>query len=132
VPSPLWFASAVEAMIALSIVYLAAENMLRQNFQHRWVPAFVFGLAHGFGFASVLRDSLQFAQGKIVVALGSFNLGVEAGQLLVLAIALPVLGFFYGRLSSERIATILISALVMHTGWHWMTDRLDALSGYFF
>ncbi len=132
IPTPLWFASLVEAIIALSIVYLALENILRDQVRHRWVTAFVFGLAHGFGFASALRDSLQFAQGQIPVALASFNVGVEIGQLLVLALLLPLSIGFFNRVPSERIALIVISALIAHTGWHWMTERLATLSGYFF
>jgi hypothetical protein len=132
VPSPLWFSSLVEAVIALSIVYLALENILRQEFRQRWLTAFVFGLAHGFGFASALRESLQFAQGQIVLALGSFNLGVELGQILVLALLLPAIIVFYRRVSAERVATIVISTLVAHTAWHWMTERIDSFSGYFF
>ena len=132
IPTPLWFASFIEAIIALSIVYLALENILRAQVAHRWVTAFVFGLAHGFGFASALRDSLQFAQGQILVALASFNVGVELGQLLVLAFLLPLSIIFFRRVPSERIALIVLSTLIAHTGWHWMTDRLATLSGYFF
>ncbi|MDP5052754.1 MAG: HupE/UreJ family protein, partial [Congregibacter sp.] len=93
---------------------------------------FVFGLAHGFGFAAALSDSLQFAQGQIIVALGSFNLGVEFGQLLVLAIVLPPLLLLFRVVESERIAIIVLSALVAHTAWHWMSERFNAVSGYFF
>ena len=132
IPQSLWFAGLVEFVIALSIVYLAIENMLRQHFRHRWVAAFVFGLAHGFGFAAALSDSLQFAQGQIIVALGSFNLGVEFGQLLVLAIVLPPLLLLFRVVESERIAIIVLSALVAHTAWHWMSERFNAVSGYFF
>jgi len=132
IPTPLWFASLIEAIIALSIVFLALENILRPQVAHRWVTAFVFGLAHGFGFASALRDSLQFAQGQIHIALAGFNIGVELGQLLVLALLLPLSIAFFRRVPSERIALIVLSTLVAHTGWHWMTERLDALSGYFF
>jgi len=132
IPSPLWFASLIEAVIALSIVYLALENILRPGVTQRWISAFVFGLAHGVGFASALGDSLQFAQGQIVLALATFNLGVEAGQLLVLLFLVPALGLLYRRVDSERVATIVISAIVAHTGWHWLTGRVDSLSGYFF
>lgn len=132
IPTPLWFGSLIEAIIALSIVYLALENILRARVTHRWVTALVFGLAHGFGFASALRDSLQFAQGQVLVALASFNVGVELGQLLVLALLLPLSIVFFRRVPSERIAVIVLSTLIAHTGWHWMTDRSATLSGYFF
>ncbi len=132
VPSPLWFSALIEAVIALSIVYLAIENILRTRFDARWVTAFVFGLAHGFGFASALSESLQLAQGEVLAALAAFNIGVELGQLLVLAVLLPVVIVVFRRIDNERIGIIVLSTLVAHTGWHWMTERLEALSGYFF
>jgi hypothetical protein len=131
VPSALWFPSLVESIIAASIVFLAAENALGRSFRWRWVTAFVFGLAHGFGFASALGDALQYAQGQPVLALAAFNLGVEFGQLAVLLLLLPALAFLLRRVASERTAILVISLLVAHTGWHWMTERLDILSGYF-
>ncbi|MEE4276954.1 MAG: HupE/UreJ family protein [Halieaceae bacterium] len=132
IPTPLWFASAVEAVIALSIVVLALENILRSRFSQRWATAFVFGLFHGFGFASALADTLQFAQGQLLMGLATFNLGVELGQLLVLAVALPIVVLLLRRVPSERIAIIVFSTLIAHTAWHWMSERLDTLQGYFF
>ncbi len=132
IPTPLWFASAIEALIALSIVFLALENILRREFPRRWLAAFLFGLIHGFGFASALSESLQYAQGQLLVALASFNVGVELGQLLVLALILPLLLLLMRRVPSERVAIIVLSTLVAHTAWHWMTERLDTVSGYFF
>jgi hypothetical protein len=132
VPAALWFPSLVESIIAASIVFLALENALGRAFHWRWVTAFLFGLAHGFGFASALGDSLQFAQGQPLLALAAFNLGVEAGQLAVLAVLLPVLALLLRRVESERMAVIVISLVVAHTGWHWMTERLELLCGYFF
>jgi hypothetical protein len=130
VPAPLWFASAVETVIALSIVFLALENVLRSAFRWRWLSAFVFGLVHGFGFASALGESLQFAQGQLLVALASFNLGVELGQLAVLGVLLPLIALLFRRVDSERVALIVISTLVAHTAWHWMDERLDTLAPY--
>jgi hypothetical protein len=132
VPSVLWFPSLVESLIAASIVFLAIENVLRTSFDARYLAAFVFGLAHGFGFASALRESLQFAQGQQLVAIATFNLGVEAGQLLVLTLLLPVFVWLFPRVPSPRALVIVVSLLVGHTGWHWMTERLTALSGYLF
>ena len=130
--TPLWFASAVEALIALSILVLALDNMLRKKVEQRWLPAFGFGLVHGFGFASALSQSLQFAQGQLLVALASFNLGVEAGQLLVLAIALPLWFALLRQVEKQHLAVAVFSALIAHTAWHWMSERLDTLSGYFY
>ncbi|MEM6773820.1 MAG: HupE/UreJ family protein [Pseudomonadota bacterium] len=132
IPTPLWFASAIEALIALSILFLALENILRREIPRRWFAAFGFGLIHGFGFASALSESLQYAQGQLVVALAGFNLGVEFGQLLVLAVLVPLMLVLLRRVPSERVAIIVASTLIAHTAWHWMTERMEALSGYFF
>ena len=70
-----------------------------------------------------MRDSLQFAGSHLLTSLLSFNLGVELGQLLVLAIAVPMLELFFRYGVAERMGTIILSALVAHTGWHWLTER---------
>jgi hydrogenase/urease accessory protein HupE len=81
----------VEAAIALSIAVVAAENLVRRRAgPPRWVASFVFGLVHGFGFSSALRE-LGLPREGLALALLGFNLGVEAGQALVVALALPLL-----------------------------------------
>jgi hypothetical protein len=81
----------VEAVIALSIAFVAAENLfLRPVVSRRWLVSFGFGLVHGFGFSSVLRELGLPATGLLLSLLG-FNVGVELGQALVVAVALPVL-----------------------------------------
>ncbi|MBS1828437.1 MAG: HupE/UreJ family protein [Acidobacteria bacterium] len=132
-PSALWFPPLVEMLIALSIVYMAVENILRAGGEAahgRWMVAFFFGLIHGFGFSFALRDTLQFAGNHLLTSLFSFNLGVELGQLLVVALLTPVLAFVMRAANAERIGTILLSAFVAHTGWHWMTERFDVLRKY--
>jgi hypothetical protein len=127
-PSGLWFPPLIETLIAISILYMAFENILGANPDRRWMLAFGFGLVHGFGFSFFLRDSLQFAGGHLATALLSFNLGVELGQILVLAAAVPVLNWlFAARRVPERAGIILLSALVAHTAWHWMLERLTSL-----
>ena len=79
-----------ESLIAASIVYVAAENFFLKDGRYRWMLTFAFGLVHGLGFSSVLRDRLQDLQ-SIAVPVISFNLGVEFGQITILLIALPVL-----------------------------------------
>jgi hypothetical protein len=89
----------VEAVIALSIAFVAAENIFwRPVVSRRWVISFCFGLVHGFGFSSALRE-LGLPRHNLIAALFGFNLGVELGQGLVVAAALPLL------------------ALVRRTGW---------------
>jgi hypothetical protein len=121
-PGALWFPPVVEALIAASIVYMAIENIVAPENTRRWRMAFAFGLVHGFGFSFALRETLQFAGSHLAVSLAAFNLGVELGQIAALAAMLPGLWLLF-RYVSGRTATIVVSVLVAHTGWHWFTDR---------
>jgi len=94
--------------------------------------AFGFGLVHGFGFSFALRETLQFAGSHLLTSLLSFNVGVELGQLLVLLILIPLLDALFRYAVAERMGTIILSALVAHTGWHWMTERWDRLGQFRF
>jgi hypothetical protein len=131
-PDALWFPPLIEVLIALSIVYMAFENIVGPKLERRWIIAFAFGLVHGFGFSFILRNSLQFAGGHLATSLIAFNVGVELGQLFVLAVAIPVLMFVFRYVVAERMGTILMSALIAHTAWHWMLDRWGALRQYSF
>jgi hypothetical protein len=131
-PTALWFPPLIEMLIALSIVYMAFENIIGARFQRRWIIAFAFGLVHGFGFSFALRDSMQFAGGHLLTALLSFNVGVELGQLLVVAVAVPVLSLVFRKVVDEKVGTIILSALVAHTAWHWMTERFGVVREYQF
>ena len=122
-PGALWFPPLIETLIALSIVYMALENIVGARLERRWLIAFGFGLVHGFGFSFALRESLQFAGSHLLTALLSFNLGVELGQLLVIALAMPAFAALYRWVVNERMGGILISALIAHSAWHWMTAR---------
>lgn len=133
-PTAGWFPPLVETLIAASIVWLTVENVLlpAERLEQRWMMAFGFGLIHGFGFSFALGEQLQFAGGHLVMALASFNLGVEAGQLLVLLVALPLLGLLHRRVGAERdrLVTIVGSAFIAHTAWHWMAERFATLGEY--
>lgn len=129
-PDALWFPPLIETLIALSILLMAFENILGAHLERRWMLAFGFGLIHGFGFSFALRESLQFAGSHLLTSLLSFNVGVELGQLLVVAVAVPVLSLTFRRVANERMVTILLSALVAHTAWHWMTERGATLREY--
>jgi hypothetical protein len=131
-PDALWFPPLIEVLIALSIVYMAFENIIGAKVERRWIIAFAFGLVHGFGFSFILRQSLQFAGGHLATSLVAFNVGVEFGQLAVLAVAIPGLALLFKYVVAERIGTILLSALVAHTAWHWMLERGAALREYRF
>ncbi|MEZ4415488.1 MAG: HupE/UreJ family protein [Gemmatimonadota bacterium] len=122
-----WFPPLIEMLIAVSIVYMAFENIVGARLERRWWMAFAFGLVHGFGFSFVLSDTLQFAGGHLLTSLLSFNIGVEIGQLFVLVLTVPLLSWLFRRVVSERMGVVLVSALIAHTGWHWMSDRLGVL-----
>ena len=131
-PSALWFPPLVETLIATSIVYMALENIVAASVRRRWVLTFAFGLVHGFGFSFALKQTLQFAGSHLLTSLLSFNLGVELGQLLVLVVLIPALDLLFRFIIAERLGIVILSSLVAHTGWHWMTDRADRLRQYSF
>ena len=160
-PDTLWFPPLIEVLIATSIVYMAVENIVIAgkhspqssqssqslnrtqsdtvfaNFanlavRRRWMITFGFGLVHGFGFSFALRQTLQFAGSHLLTSLLSFNVGVELGQLLVLVVLVPALGLLFKYVVDERIGTIILSALVAHTAWHWMTERWAILRQFRF
>ncbi|MEE2777619.1 MAG: HupE/UreJ family protein [Acidobacteriota bacterium] len=130
VPDSLWFPPLVELLIAVSIVYMALENIVGARVQRRWWITFAFGLVHGFGFSFVLRETLQFAGSHLLTSLVSFNIGVELGQIFVLILLVPALDWLLRKVVPERLGTILLSAIVAHTSWHWMAERATALGEY--
>ena len=79
----------MEPAIALSVVLAALNNLLGFSALQRWRLALVFGLVHGFGFASVLLD-LGLPTSALLAALGGFNIGVELGQLAIVGVFLPL------------------------------------------
>ena len=129
-PSSLWFPPFIEMLIAASIVYMALENIVGTRWQRRWIIAFAFGLVHGFGFSFVLGETLQFAGSHLLTSLLAFNLGVELGQLLVILLVVPVLNMAFRSERAERVGTIILSALLAHSGWHWMSDRATVFAQY--
>ena len=111
----------METLIATSIVYMALENIVGANVTRRWIITFAFGLVHGFGFSFALRDSLQFAGSHMLTSLLSFNVGVELGQLAVLAVIVPVLNATFRYVVAERMGAIIRPR--SWPAWHWMTER---------
>lgn len=126
-PDTLWFPPFIEMLIAMSIVYVAVENIVGAGLSQRWVITFLFGLVHGFGFSFGLEHTLQFAGTHLVTSLLALNVGVELGQLLVLAALVPALGLLFRFVVAERMGAILLSAFVAHAGWHWTTERFDVV-----
>ena len=129
-PDALWFPPLIETLIAVSIVYMALENIVGSKVERRWMIALGFGLVHGFGFSFALKQTLQFAGSNLLTSLLSFNVGVELGQLLVLVLLIPLLEMLFKFVVAERVGTIILSAIVAHTGWHWMLERGSRLSQF--
>jgi hypothetical protein len=126
-PDVLWFPPLIETLIATSVFYMALENIVVLRPGRRWIITFMFGLVHGFGFSYGLQHTLQFAGSHLLTSLLSFNIGIEIGQLLVLALCVPLLNILFRYVVAERMGTIILSVIVGHTAWHWMIERFDVL-----
>ena len=117
----------VEPAIALSIVWIALENLLRKDPPpQRWRISFFFGLVHGFGFASAI-EPLALPAGRLALALLGFNLGVEAGQAFVVALLLPLLLWLRGSAWEPRVVRGA-SFGVIAFGLIWLVERLFLVS----
>ncbi|OXM87382.1 hypothetical protein CF651_06685 [Paenibacillus rigui] len=112
----------VESTIALSICYVALENIFRREIKHRALLTFAFGLIHGLGFASILQE-MELPKSHLAISLVSFNLGIEVIQLSIVLLLFPVLKFFHqARISgaSIRYGSVTITLL----GGFWLFERL--------
>ena len=116
----------VEAGIALSIAYVALENFWIQDSKHRWLLTFGFGFVHGFGFANVLRD-LGLPSEGLVASLLAFNIGVEMGQIVIVAIMLPVV-LLAARQGFQPRLIQGASGIILLFGVGWFVERLFGLS----
>jgi len=117
----------VEPAIAFSVAFVAAENLLPRAPRGRWALVFGFGLVHGLGFASALRE-IGLPRRGLVLSLVSFNLGVELGQLLVVALALPILVAAARRDPAryERWGLRGLSGAIALAGAVWLVARVAA------
>ena len=116
--------SIVEPLIALSIAFVAFENILT-NKLHSWRPfvIFGFGLLHGLGFASVLGE-FGLPEANFIPALIGFNVGVELGQLTVILGAFLAVGFWFGRKEWYRNAISIPASLIIGAvGMYWFVER---------
>ena len=117
----------LSALSADSVVAFSSSALKR-----RWLVTFGFGLAYGFGFAFALRPALQFAGTHHLTSVLSFNLGIELALLVVLALLVPALNLLFRFAVSERLGTIILSALIAHTAWHATGERWELLRRFTF
>jgi hydrogenase/urease accessory protein HupE len=123
----------VEAAIAATIIYVAAENFFRRDADQRWPLTFFLGLVHGFGFASVLKE-FGLPENAVVTALAMFNVGVEIGQIAIVGICLPIIlvvdqlivGNAANAPNSRRnpIFVHILSGVILLLGIYWFVTRV--------
>lgn len=116
----------IESTIALSILYVAVENLLAREPRRRWLLTFGFGLVHGFGFAGVLREIGLPRQG-LLLSLLSFNLGVEVGQAAIVAALFPLLHIAAARRAYRPAVLLGGSAAIASLAAFWFVERAFAL-----
>ncbi|GLX66905.1 HupE/UreJ family protein [Paenibacillus glycanilyticus] len=114
--------SIVEPAIALSICYVALDNLIRKKVNYRWVLTFIFGLIHGMGFADILIE-MNIPKSELAVDLISFNLGIESVQVIIIALALPVLALLY-RWRHAGYVAVTCSAAALMLGGLWLVERV--------
>ena len=112
----------VESVIALSICYIALENLFRKEVRYRWLITFCFGLVHGFGFASALQE-LIVGKANLVLSVVSFNVGVETGQLMIFFVLLPLMYILKHRMDFRKV-TAAVSCSIFLLGFTWLLERL--------
>ncbi|RKP46291.1 HupE/UreJ family protein [Cohnella endophytica] len=114
----------VEPAIALSICYVAIDNIVRKQVSYRWVLTFLFGLIHGMGFADILQE-MNIPKNQLAVNLISFNIGIETVQVILVAILLPLLVLLH-RWRFSRNAVLGGSTLALILGGIWLVERVTS------
>jgi hypothetical protein len=112
----------IESAIALSVVLAALNNVFPIVARGRWVAAFGFGLVHGFGFAGALQD-LGLPSGSLALSLAGFNIGVEIGQLAIVAIFLPIAFALRNTWTYRRVLMAGGSATIATIAGVWLVER---------
>jgi hypothetical protein len=119
----------VEAAIPATIIFVAVENFFSRNVDGRWRVTFVFGLIHGFGFASALQE-IGLPANAAVLALAAFNIGVEIGQVVIVALIFPLLLWSdrCGNLAATRdgrnpAVVYFCSATILTAALYWLMER---------
>jgi len=119
-------ASIVEPLIALTIVYVAYENLVRKRFKRRWLLTFVFGLVHGLGFVGVLQE-ITMSRNELVSSLVAFNLGIEFGQILIVIPLLWILKLVREQNWQPQLIRYASLATGL-AGMVWFIDRVPFAS----
>ncbi len=112
----------VESAIAASVVFAGISNLYPGLVKRRQLVAFLFGLIHGFGFASVLSD-LGLPKGSLALSLVSFNVGVEAGQLAIVAMFLPLAYGLRKSWAYQRLVLVSGSLGIVALASTWLIER---------
>jgi HupE / UreJ protein len=115
-------ATLVEVGIALSVAWVAMENLRAKTFNRRWVVSFLFGFVHGFGFANVLQE-LHLGRSALVASLIFFNVGVEIGQVVIISLLLPLL-WLLARTPAHAASVKVASLAILVAGTFWFFERL--------
>ena len=114
--------SIVEPLIALTIIYVSVENILTQRVKKRWLLTGLFGLVHGLGFVGALK-AITVSRDELLLSLFSFNVGIEAGQLLVIAISIPLLRYLHSRTWDRRFCRVFSQGAAA-LGSVWFLQRV--------
>jgi len=118
-----------ESAIAASVMVAAINNIYPVITRRLWVVAFVFGLVHGFGFASVLTE-FGLPPDRKLVALVSFNVGVELGQLAIVAALLPVLFFARRTIAYTKVVMPVGSLVISTIALIWLVERVTGVGDF--
>ena len=112
----------VESVIALSIIYVALENIFRKKIRFRWGLTFAFGLIHGLGFADLLKE-MALPKSQLVTALVSFNIGIEVVQIGIVLLCLPILFYLHKMKNSLKVIQIM-SGVIVVAGAYFLIQQL--------
>jgi len=137
-PDALWFAPLVSTLVAASILYVGLANIVRYLASGTPTPAsrvaagLGFGLIYGFAFSFTLQRTLQFAGAHALAGVLSFNAGIAVGQIALLLVLAVAFSLLFRYIVDDRSGTIVLSAIVAHTAWHWTWDRWGILRQFRF
>jgi len=126
-PAGPWFLPLVDTLMAASIVSMAVENVVDVTGRRRWPLAALSGLVYGVGFSPVLRENFQSAGSHLLASVLFFNVGIEVGQLAVIAWIVAWRSFLLRGAPLGRTGVAILSVIAGHTAWHWMIDQGEVL-----